>query len=125
MNFQMVLVIQALAELLRYDLVVRLSGLQGVRQRIARLEVSGRKLGNPQQVCSAMACAAALYWKPVQCLQRSVALTSLLRRKGWNGRLIIGFRALPFVSHAWVEIDGAVLNGSSAYQRRLRILETV
>jgi hypothetical protein len=120
-----ILVMEALFELLRYDWGARFTGLHGIHKGLAGFPVSERKLADPRQVCAAMAWATALYWKPVQCLQRSVALARLLRRNGWYGRLIIGFRAMPFVSHAWVELDGVIVNDTQTYRRRLRVLETV
>jgi hypothetical protein len=67
--------------------------------------------------------AQSLYWKRALCLQRSVATTRLLRQHGIRAELVIGYRADPFMSHAWVEIDGQVVNDSPAYQQRLRVLE--
>jgi hypothetical protein len=34
----------------------------------------------------------------------------LLRRHGWNAEIVIGAQLLPFQSHAWVEIEGCVVN---------------
>jgi len=51
--------------------------------------------------------AACFYWKPVRCLQRSVAAMRLLRKCGIDGRLVIGYRPSPFFSHAWVEVMAA------------------
>jgi hypothetical protein len=44
------------------------------------------------------------------CLQRSAATTLLLRRYGKKAEMVIGAQFLPFKAHAWVEIDGAVVN---------------
>jgi hypothetical protein len=44
------------------------------------------------------------------CLQRSAATTLLLRRYGKKAEMVIGVQFLRFKSHAWVEIDGAVVN---------------
>jgi hypothetical protein len=48
------------------------------------------------------------------CLKRSMVLWWLLRRKGINGELHIGARksGSSFEAHAWVELDGQVLNDS-------------
>jgi hypothetical protein len=76
-------------------------------------------------VCAAVDAAVALYWKQVHCLQKSTATVRLLRRHGWKGQLIIGYRAVPFFSHAWVELGGQVINDSPAYRKRLRVLENI
>lgn len=46
------------------------------------------------------------------CLQRSLALWFLLRRRGVESDLRIGVRRDPedFAAHSWVELDGFVLN---------------
>jgi transglutaminase superfamily protein len=54
--------------------------------------------------------ACVLYFKRVLCLQRSAATTLLLRRYGWRAEMVTGVQILPFASHAWVEIEGTVVN---------------
>jgi len=54
----------------------------------------------------------------VLCLQRSVATTLLLRRSGVRAEMVIGAQLLPFRSHAWVEVDGAVVN-DKPYMREI------
>jgi len=54
--------------------------------------------------------ACVFYFKPVQCLQRSAAAAILLRRHGWKAEMVIGAQLIPFQSHAWVEVDGVVVN---------------
>jgi len=36
---------------------------------------------------------------------------------------VIGYRAAPFFSHAWVEVGGRAANDSPTYQKRLQVLE--
>ncbi len=72
-----------------------------------------------------MCLAGCFYYKPVLCLQRSVVAARLLRKAGAEARLVIGYRAAPFLSHAWVEVDGRVANDSQAYKERLQVLCTV
>ena len=62
------------------------------------------------ELCHAIDVACVLYFKPVLCLQRSAATTFLLRRHGWKAEMVIGAQIAPFKSHAWVEINGAVVN---------------
>ena len=78
-----------------------------------------------QAVCHAVLLATCLHWKPVLCLQRSVCAVRLLRKYGIAAKLVIGYRPAPFFSHAWVEVNGRVVNSSPAYKRRLRVLCTV
>jgi len=44
------------------------------------------------------------------CLYRSLALATVLRRQGVEAELCIAVIDMPFASHAWVEADGVVLN---------------
>jgi hypothetical protein len=76
-------------------------------------------------ICDAVLLATCFYWKPVLCLQRAVCTVRLLRRYGIHARLVIGYRPSPFFSHAWVEVDGRVVYGSPAYQKRLMPLHVV
>ena len=47
-----------------------------------------------------------------KCLLESTALWYLLRRNGYDADLLLGARTLlgPLEAHAWVELDGTVLN---------------
>ena len=62
------------------------------------------------KVCAAVNIACAWYWKEVLCLQRSAVTTRMLRQYGIRAELIIGVQQLPFRAHAWVEVDGQVVN---------------
>jgi len=80
-----------------------------VRNRRVR---SGRAAYTSDDVCSAVNLACTLYFKEVQCLQRSAALVCLLRDVGIAATLVIGAQRLPFKAHAWTEIGGQVVNDS-------------
>lgn len=56
------------------------------------------------------------------CLVRSMALTSLLRRNGVDAELCIGIQDLPFTAHAWVEWGGCALNESLQECRRYVVI---
>ena len=66
--------------------------------------------------------ACVWYVKRAACLQRSVVATWLLRRHGIAAEMVIGCRPLPFESHAWVELDGLVVNDLPQYQRAFIVL---
>lgn len=66
-----------------------------------------------EQICYAIDLASIWYWKQVLCLQRSAATVFLLRSCGIEAQLIIGAQLLPFEAHAWVEVDGLVVNDKS------------
>lgn len=64
--------------------------------------------------------AAVFYVKRVHCLQRSAAVTRMLRRRGLAAELVVGSQAMPVRLHAWVEVAGVVvleqISGLSHYQ---------
>jgi len=62
------------------------------------------------QICFAVDLACIWYWKEALCLQRSAATTCLLIKHGVPAQLVIGAQHIPFKSHAWVEVDGRVVN---------------
>lgn len=55
---------------------------------------------------------AARPWIPGNCLSRSLALLWFLRRHGYQPdlRLGVSLAERAFAAHAWVELDGVVLN---------------
>ncbi|MCA1584773.1 MAG: lasso peptide biosynthesis B2 protein [Acidobacteria bacterium] len=67
--------------------------------------------------------ACVWYVKRAACLQRSAVATWLLRRRGIRAELVIGYRPLPFDSHAWVEVDGRVVNDRQQYRNVFTVLE--
>jgi hypothetical protein len=121
------LVCRALFELLVYDVTHSVSGFRRTLQRLAQTPMPGVSVSGDIEpaICDAVRLASCLYWKPVLCLQRSLCTARLLRTHGVAARLVIGYRAVPFFSHAWVEANGRVVNDSPTYRRRLRILYTI
>jgi hypothetical protein len=63
-----------------------------------------------QELCHAIDLACVFYFRHVLCLQRSAATTLLLRSRGFAAEMVIGAQMLPFQSHAWVEVNGTVVN---------------
>lgn len=121
------LVCRALYEIARYEVVLSLLGsgriLSQLRRQTTALCSPSAEL--EKTICDAVLLATCFYWKPVLCLQRAVCTVRLLRRHGFHAKLVIGYRPSPFFSHAWVEVDGRVVYGSAAYQKRLMPLHVV
>jgi len=115
------LVLRALYEIFRYEVVVSLSGVGRILSQLKRQSVNTKPTSPELEevICDAVHVATCFYWKPVLCLQRAVCTVRLLRRYGIAARLVIGYRPSPFFSHAWVEVDGRVVYGSTTYQKRL------
>ena len=121
------LVLRALYEIARYEVIVSLMGSGRILSQLKRQSVKARTASAELEkvICDAVLLATCFYWKPVLCLQRAACTVRLLRRYGIHARLVIGYRPSPFFSHAWVEVDGRVVYGSAAYQKRLMPLHVV
>jgi hypothetical protein len=121
------LIFLALYEIARYEVIVSLVGSGHILSQLKRQSIAAKPTSREleQAICDAVLLATCFYWKPVLCLQRAVCTVRQLRRHGIVARLVIGYRPSPFFSHAWVEVDGRVVYGSQAYQKRLRLLQVV
>jgi hypothetical protein len=89
-----------------------------------RMSMSGeRQKTQITAIVSIVNSAAAYYFKRAWCLQRSAVTTCLLRLRGIPAELVIGVREMPFLSHAWVEVAGEVVNDRSIMQRYYKEIE--
>lgn len=118
------LVLRAFYEIVRYEALLKLRGSGAILRQVSRQSIAAKPASDEmeQAISDAVHLATCFYFKPVLCLQRAVCTTRLLRKHGLNARLAIGYRPSPFFSHAWVEVDGRVVYGSPAYQKRLQPL---
>lgn len=66
--------------------------------------------GAIQRICFAVDMACIWYWKEALCLQRSAATACLLKQYGVPAQMVLGAQQMPFRAHAWVEVDGQVVN---------------
>ncbi len=59
------------------------------------------------------------------CLSRSLLLEALLRQAGYRPQLRIGVRrkAAKVEAHAWIEVDGAVVNDAADVRQRFQLLD--
>ncbi len=117
----------ALCGMAHYDLTNMVFGFHHVHNKLTK-QKTARRQAHPELtawVCKAVNLAACFYFKPVLCLQKSVVTFRLLRKCGIDCRLVIGYRSSPFFSHAWVEVDGHLVNDSSVYKEQLKVLWTI
>jgi hypothetical protein len=63
------------------------------------------------------------YPKRAWCLQASAAEVCLMRLHGVPAQLVLGAQKFPFHAHAWVELDGIVINDDPAVQQTYVTLE--
>ena len=106
------LVLQAYLKLIQFDIYLARKDFAALYNKV-RMFPLGKK--GPSQdavdrICAAVDMACIWYWKEALCLQRSSALACLLKRYGVPARMVIGAQQMPFKAHAWVEVDGRVVN---------------
>jgi hypothetical protein len=99
--------------LITADAILKLAGFNALHQAVIDWPLRNKASVEPQllsHLCSAANQACAFYPKQSLCLQRSVILTWLLRSNGIKGEMMIGVHKMPFYGHAWVELEGKVIN---------------
>jgi hypothetical protein len=118
------LIASAWTELLYFDLV-GFRGFRAIQRTVQRTKTRSRAATTEQvtQVVNAMRVACVLYAKPALCLQRSVVVTRLLRRRGIPADLVIGCRIPPLKAHAWVEVSGEVVSDHQDDLEFYRVLD--
>jgi len=119
------LLLEAYFSLLRFDLYLRKKSFATILDIVRSCPVSVKAPpdGTIEQTTRAVDLAVLLYWKKLLCLERSVVLLALLRRRGVPAELVIGAKQLPFRAHAWVEVRGVVVNDKDYVSQIYRQLE--
>lgn len=125
-GFERGIVLQAAAGLLISWLAVRLLGFR-VCKSVFEKPLDGRNswnskpgeadaLGMAPRIAHLEAVTATNLFFRTSCLEQSLVLCRMLRHRGMNADLRIGARkeANRFEAHAWVELDGTVLDGGGA-----------
>jgi hypothetical protein len=119
------LVLRAYLKLIQFDVYLA-RGNFGVLYDKVRAHPN-RKMPIPdnaiEQICSAVDMACIWYWKEVLCLQRSAATACLLKRYGVPAQMMIGAQQTPFKAHAWVEVDGRVVNDKPYMREMYAVLD--
>ena len=109
---RLLLVLEAYLSLIRFDLYLAREDFQSLYNKVRNYPTRNKTVSPDavEQICSALNIACIWYCKEVLCLQRSAASTCLLRKYGVSAHLVIGAQQMPFKAHAWVEVDGRVVN---------------
>jgi hypothetical protein len=105
-------VLLALCGLLTFDLLLSAGSMYGLCSAVQRWPRRNRSRAGTLagEVCTAVDKACVWYPRKALCLQRSAVTTCLLRLYGLPATMTIAARPVPFMAHAWVEMDGAVVN---------------
>jgi hypothetical protein len=119
------LVLRAYLELVRVDLTLARGTFASLHGRVRTCPVSKKveRTDAVEKVCAAVDMASIWYWKQVLCLQRSAATACLLKRHGVPAQMMIGAQQMPFRSHAWVEVDGRVVNDKPYMREMYAVLD--
>jgi hypothetical protein len=119
------LVLRAYLRLIQFDLYLARGNFQALYDKVRAYPI--RKMPTSadltERVCSAVDMACICYWKEVRCLQRSAVTTCLLKRYGVPAQMMLGARQMPFKAHAWVEVDGRVVNDKSYMREMYAVLD--
>ena len=105
------LVLKAYVKLIHFDFYLVRGNFAALYERVRKYPVGKPQPGfDAQRICSAVDMACIWYWKEALCLQRSAATACLLKNYGIPAQMVIGAQQMPFRAHAWVELDGRVVN---------------
>jgi hypothetical protein len=117
--------VRAYLELLRIEIYLWRRDFPGLYERVRRypLRLETSDADAAHKLCEAMDLACIWYWRQALCLQRSAALTCLLKRHGIAAQMVIGAQQIPFRSHAWVEVNGRVVNDKSYVAEVFAVLD--
>jgi hypothetical protein len=119
------LALRAYLRLIQFDLYLVRGDFKALYEKVRAYPI--RKVSVPvntaEQICAAVDVACIWYWKEVLCLQRSAATACLLKWHGVAARMMIGAQQMPFKAHAWVEVDGRVVNDKSYVREMYAVLD--
>ncbi len=106
------LVLKAYWKLVWMDVCLARGNFASLRDRVRNFPIRSGKAfpDTAERICTAVDIACIWYWKQALCLQRSAATACLLREHGVKAEMVIGAQSMPFKAHAWVEVEGQVVN---------------
>ena len=119
------LVLRAYVELIHFDIYLGRGKFRALYNKVRDYPIA-RNAPPPdvvEHICAAVDMACIWYWKEALCLQRSAATTCLLKRYGAPAQMVIGVQQMPFKAHAWVEVDGRVVNDKSYVPEMYAVLD--
>ena len=118
-------VLAAFCGLATIDFLVRLVSFSALYNFVRDWPVNDQKFDQHAigEINDAVTRALTWYPKQAMCLQRSAVTTNLLRSRGIPAQMIIGCQKLPFLVHAWVEVDHEVVNDRPKVQEIHKVLD--
>lgn len=106
------LVLRAYLKLTYFDLYLLRGNFAALYNKVRSCPTGKTTLysDGTERICAAVDMACIWYWKEALCLQRSAVTACLLKRYGVPAQMVIGAQRMPFKAHAWVEVNGRVVN---------------
>jgi hypothetical protein len=119
------LVLKAYLELVLFDLYLARGNFAALYDKVRTYPVGSpaQRRDTGERICCAVDMACIWYWKEVLCLQRSAATACLLKKYGVPAQMVIGTQNMPFKAHAWVEVEGRVVNDKSYTPEMYSVLD--
>jgi len=107
------------------DAIMAVRGFPATHRFVRRIPLRRRRNPRPAADLVRLVDRAAIYYpRELLCLRRSAAITWMLRRHGHPAELVVGASIIPFGAHAWVELDGRIINDDENEVRaRYTVLE--
>jgi hypothetical protein len=119
------LIVEAYFRLIAHDVFMARRDLAALHCDIKAfpLRATEPQAGETERISHGLDIACAFYPKQALCLQRSAVLVKMLRSRGLPAHMIIGAQKLPFKAHAWVEVEGMIVNDRLAAREKFLVLE--
>lgn len=111
--------------LIQFDLYLTGDNFSALHRKVRDFPLceAPQEPGTVEKICTAVDIACIWYPKEVLCLQRSAATVCLLKRYGVPAQLMIGAQQIPFKAHAWVEVEGRVVNDKPYMREKYLVLD--
>ena len=119
------LFLRAYAQLVLFDFLLLRGDFNVLHRKVRQCPTGDKPRASDatERVCAAIDMACIWYRKEVLCLQRSAATACLLKRCGVAAEMVTGVQQIPFKSHAWVEVDGKVVNDKPYMHQMYSVLD--
>lgn len=119
------LTLKAYWKLMRFDFYLARGNFSALYRKVRNHPLKKQASGCEvvERICSAMDMACIWYWKEALCLQRSAATACLLKDYGVPAQMVIGAQLMPFKAHAWIEVDGRVVNDKPYMHEMYAVLD--
>ena len=119
------LVLRAYLRLVQFDLYLARGNFHALYDKVRTFPITEMptSVDSTERICAAVDMACIWYWKEVLCLQRSAATACLLKHYGVPAQMMIGAQQMPFKAHAWVEVQGQVVNDKPYMREMYAVLD--